>query len=320
MVSDDEITINFTEEQQKELIQKCGFTPKPIVTNCLSLVMLSLAASARKSEVLPLVNHISTCNQILDRQEKETSGESLYTITLELSKEQREIIGSIVKKDWQKIIITPDDYIVNFKEDWSSETSILKVGKHFVIVSEEIAYTPLPDEIVITLPKSTNTNNSTFGTGHHPTTQMMLYLLKKYMKTGCSVLDVGTGSGILAIAAAKLGTDRILAIDVDSTAIETAKKMAELNNVRDKIQFGVGTIDLVTDTFDLIVANLFPNIIISIANLLPQRINENGLLIVSGLVSVRIPEVTHILEEAGFECLKSKTINYWGGIVFQKKS
>lgn len=315
----DEITIEFSEEQKTEIISKCGFVPKPIVTNSLSLIMLSLAATAKSSDVLPLVNRISTSHKILESHENNLSNQVPYTLTLELSDEQREIIREVVNKDWHRVVITPDDYDINFKEIWENEVFIQHIGKSFVIISDGVKYSPSIDEIIIKLP-IVNENNNTFGTGSHPTTQIILSLLEKYLKPNAKVLDIGTGSGLLAVGAAKLGAEKIFAIDIDSNAVETAKITAKLNNVYDKIEIKTGSIDVIEETYDLVTANLFAKIIISIADSLADKIAPSGILLVSGVVSARMPEIIRVMQETGFVYLESITIDIWNGIAFQRKN
>lgn len=318
MAANGEITIEFSEEQKTEISRKCGLVINPIVTDGLSLTMLSLAATAKNSDILPLVSRISICHQILEARKNNETDFQPFTLTLELSTEQREIIKNIVNKDWQRIVINPDDYEVNFKQVWKNQPPIQHIGQSFVIVSEKIVYTALPNQTVIKLP-DVDDNNTTFGIGNHPTTQTVLLLLEKFIKPNANVLDIGTGSGILAVAAAKLGAEKVFAIDIDSNAVETAKMTVKLNNVSDKIRVKKGDIDIIEDIYDLVTANLFPKIIISLAESLAPSVSPNGVVLVSGLVSERIPEIVNVMQKAGFEHLESVTIDLWGGIAFRKK-
>lgn len=312
-----EITIEFSEKQQTEIMQKCGFVPKPIVTNELSLTMLSLAATAKNSEFLPLVNRVSVCNQIIDDSQMKDSIPSNFIVNLELTDEQRSIIKSIVNKDWQMVAIVPDDYDINFKEIWNTHSTAQKIGKTFLIVREKEKYKALQNHIVIKLPPVEN-NNTTFGTGNHPTTQIVLTLLEKYIKPNAKVLDIGTGSGILSAAAAKLGAEKIIAADINPIAVETAKATAKLNNIIEKTEFRVGGIEVIDDTYELVLANLFPKIIISIANELANKVAPDGMILLSGLVSARIPDIVRVMEKAGLAYVESITIDFWGGIALKK--
>ncbi len=318
--SENEIIIEFSENQQEVIRQQCGFIPKPLVTDSLNLVMLSIATSAIKSDVLPLVSSISTCNQILECIEKNLPIQQPFTVKLELTAEQREIIRNTVNKEWHHILIAPDDFEIDFTQAWETEPTIQHLGQSFVIVSEVAEYSSPADEIVIKLPIVNENSNTTFGTGSHPTTQAVLFLMEKYVKNGIKVLDIGTGSGILAVAATKLGAGKVLAIDINLTAVETAKKTVKLNNVSDKIQVKTRSIDIIEDRYDLVTANLFPKIIISLAKSLANAVAPNGVLLLSGLVSVRIPEIIQIMKEVGLEHLESITIDFWGGIAFLKKN
>lgn len=317
MNPDTEITIEFSEVQKNEIMQKCGFVPKPIVTNGLSLTMLSLAATAQNSDFLPLVNRVSICNKIIESH-KNDSIPQIYTVSLELTEKQRTAIKNVVNKDWQRIVFVPDDYEINFKEIWNNEYSTQQIGETFYIVSENEENKPLKDQIVIKLP-SVDKNNTTFGTGNHPTTQIILKLLEKYIAPDSRVLDIGTGSGILTVAAIKLGAKDVFATDINSLAIETAKITAKLNGVIDKTEFKVGNIDVIENNYDLVLANLFPKIIVSIAKELAEKVAPGGVILLSGLVSERIPDIVRVMENAGFEFLESINIDFWGGIALKKR-
>jgi ribosomal protein L11 methyltransferase len=140
-----------------------------------------------------------------------------------------------------------------------------------------------------------------FGTGSHPTTRMCLRQIEaaieeKLMRPGLmfnppSVFDVGTGSGILAIAAAKLGAGKIVAADTDERAITAAEENLKLNNLEDDVVLVSGSGDSVTDTYDIVVANIFAEELISIRQILVDRLAPDGTLILSGIPKTSGAEV-----------------------------
>lgn len=314
--SDDKVTLEFTPHQQQELTQKCGFNSQPVVTDALSLVMLSMAATAAKSDVLPLVGQLSTAKLFL---EKATSHGQHYFITLDLTTEQREIIKTIVKKDWLQVALYPDENNVAYKEEWLDNASTQRGGKSFIILAQNSDYSPSATDLVIKLPLDDDeTRTSTFGKGRHPTTQIMLYLMEKYLKAGANVLDVGTGSGILAIAAMRLGAAKVLAIDVDSNAVNTTKKSVKLNNFDDKVRVNLGSLEVADDIYDVVLANLFPKIIIPLAGDMFNKVASGGTLFVSGVVNARVAGIISVLEAVGFEHKKTIGVDIWSGLVFAK--
>jgi len=319
MKTSDEFNLILTSQQKREIYQKCGLVFKRITTSVLSLVKLSLAACAFKSEVLPLVKNISIVKLILDRESM--SAEQPFVITLELTSEQRELIKNTVNKDWLRVMFCPDEHDnIAYIEQWESDVSAKRVGDSFVILPQDFDYSPSPADKLIRLPHGDDKTKNTFGKGYHPTTQNMLCLMEKHLKAGGSVLDVGTGSGVLAVAAARLGAKSVLAIDVDANAVYSAQKSAELNGLEDVITTKIGTFDSVDGIYDAILANLFPKVIISLAQEFSGKLIPGGLLLISGVVSARALAIVPMLERAGFEHHESVSLQDWEGLVFYKKS
>lgn len=180
------------------------------------------------------------------------------------------------------------DWLGEWKKSWQP----VRVGRRFIIAPpwSEVAQTP--DDIVIRIEPG-----MAFGTGTHETTRLCLAASEKYFAGG-SFLDVGTGTGILAIAAAKLfPAARIEACDTDAEAVEIARENARLNNVAERINFRVGTIEETTASADLTCANLTADVIVP---LLPALINVTcGRLILSGILDSQVELVRSRLHELG---------------------
>ena len=156
-----------------------------------------------------------------------------------------------------------------------------------------------------------------FGTGHHATTQMMMKLLEEYLKAGVSVLDAGTGSGILAILAKKLGASNVFAYDTDPEAIDNARHNATLNQVN-RIEFVIGDETIIPPAdYDLILANINRNVLLKIVPKLVASLKKNGLLLLSGLLDV---DKQAILAEMPvvLRLIKEQRQEEWIGLVLQK--
>ena len=175
----------------------------------------------------------------------------------------------------------------NWNEEWEKNLKIIKVTDRIAIKPSSKNYTPNANEIVLTIdPKMS------FGTGEHQTTKLMLKLIEKYVKPRMKVLDVGSGTSVLAIASVKLGADSALAIDNDELCFENGNENIKLNNVEDKVEIRNSEIkDIEEKKFDLILANIQKNIILNIADEIKRRLKKNGFVILSGLLTEDVDDV-----------------------------
>lgn len=213
--------------------------------------------------------------------------------------------------------------VVN-EEDWANAWKdyyhVTHIGQRLVIRPSWREYTPKNSEVVVTLDPG-----MAFGTGVHPTTRMCLELVEQHTKEGMRVLDVGTGSGILALAAAKLGAASVYAIDNSSVAVESTIENVKMNNLEDKIQTVLGVLDEEEATrtagqYNLVLANIIAHIIGSIAPQLAQVLDPNGLLVVSGIIEARRPDAEGPLLEAGLELVREIKIDDWLALVLRKRA
>ena len=158
-----------------------------------------------------------------------------------------------------------------------------------------------------------------FGTGGHETTSLCLEVLDERVKGGERVLDIGTGSGILAIAALKLGAAVAEGVDIDPVAVRTAGENAALNGVADKLTVLVGDLsDKASGKYDIITANIVANAIMSLAPAVPGLMADDAVFIASGIIDSRKDEVIAALEAAGLAVLEVKEKRGWECIVCKK--
>ena len=151
-----------------------------------------------------------------------------------------------------------------------------------------------------------------FGTGTHETTALCLTVLDELVKGGERVLDIGTGSGILAIAALLLGAKTAEGVDIDPMCVRTAGENAELNGVQDRFRVLVGDLsDKASGKYDLITANIVANAILHLAPAVPALLAENGTFIASGIIDTRRDEVADGLRAAGLEVVEIREENGW---------
>lgn len=198
--------------------------------------------------------------------------------------------------------------------EWKKFFKPLEVGEKFVIVPSWEEYKADKDKIILEIDPG-----MAFGTGSHETTAICLKLLEEVDIKDKIVADVGTGSGILAIACSKIGAKHVLALDIDPLSIKTAKENVVVNDCVDKIE--VMESDLLStskDNFDLIIANILPDVII---NLIPdayEKLNEKGLILVSGIILEKKDLIIKELKQHGFSIVKDLDMGEWTGIIGRK--
>ena len=154
-----------------------------------------------------------------------------------------------------------------------------------------------------------------FGTGHHETTRTCLQALEREVKPGSRVLDVGTGSGILAIVAARLGAREVVAVDTDDQAIENARENAVLNDVGDRVQVRSGTVAPADGLFDVVVANVTSGVLGPMVPELRGRLVEGGRLILAGILTREADAFTCLVENEGLAVRERTREGEWTTIV-----
>lgn len=162
-------------------------------------------------------------------------------------------------------------------------------------------------------------SNMAFGTGEHETTSMVLSLMQDYVKNAETVIDVGTGSGILGIAAAKLGAKKVFMTDIDYVAVKSAAHNCEINGVSDKCEVCLNNLlDDKNVVGDLVLANITADVLLILAEELPQRVKGGGTLIMSGIIKSRVDEVVKKYTSIGFTLEKRRDEGEWIALVMKK--
>ena len=184
----------------------------------------------------------------------------------------------------------------DWSENWKKYYKPFRIGSHLVVKPTWEPYQAQQEDLVIELDPG-----MAFGTGTHETTNMCMQLLEKHLQDGMRVMDVGTGSGILAIAAARLGAKQVLAIDIDPSAVKVANENVALNGVQDQVRVVVG--DLCKSEAmpcDLAVANIVADAICMLAGPLTRHLEKDRLLICSGIIREREQDVMNAALQAGY--------------------
>ncbi len=199
---------------------------------------------------------------------------------------------------------------------WKKYFKPFRVSERLVIKPTWEPYTPEENDLIIEIDPG-----MAFGSGTHETTGMCLSLLESVIRGGEEIIDVGTGSGILAIGAALLGAGHVLAVDIDPDAVKVAQDNVLHNHVENAVSVRQGNLlDRVSDVCDICVANIISDVIISFAAPLMKHIRPDGLFICSGIVTLRSEEVARALETAGYTILKKITRGEWTAFLSRRNS
>ena len=207
------------------------------------------------------------------------------------------------------------------EEEWSTAWKKyyhpIKVGEKLVIVPMWEKYDPAPGEIIVRMDPG-----MAFGTGTHETTRLVCGLIEKYLVPGQRMLDVGTGSGILAICASKLGAKECFAYDIDPVAVRVARENVKDNDL-DNITCGVSDlladVDLSGGQFDFAVANIVADIIVRMSDDIGKYIKDGAYLICSGIIERYEPDVRAAMERNGFDVVETAKESDWVAMVCQKR-
>ena len=206
----------------------------------------------------------------------------------------------------------------DWESAWKSYFSLLKIGSGLVIKPSWITYEAGPGELVIELDPG-----MAFGTGYHPTTRMCLEALERRVRPGMNVLDLGTGSGILTIAAAKLGAASLLALDVDPTAVKAARKNFKSVGPLGKVRLARGTLPhrlTPHGSFDLATANITSKVLCDKAPQLHDVLVPGGVLIASGIIEGQKQELEETLLHSGFSLLETYQTDDWVALLLSKEA
>ena len=206
---------------------------------------------------------------------------------------------------------------LDWENEWKHYFHPFRASEKFTIVPSWETYQQEDDsELCIELDPG-----MAFGTGDHPTTSMCLKAIEAYVKSSDSVIDVGTGSGILSIAAHLLGVKRIKALDVDEMAVRVAKENFQKNNCEYAIEAVPGNLlKEETEKFDVVIANILAHIIEEMIDDAYNTLNKDGYFITSGIIEEKHEAIVEHMKRSGFEIVSINHDNIWVFIVGQKVS
>ncbi len=205
----------------------------------------------------------------------------------------------------------------DWADAWKTYFNVTRITDRIVIKPDWKEYTHKPDDIVIHLDPG-----MAFGTGTHPTTSMCIRLIEQFLVPGSQFLDVGTGSGILMIAAAKLGAKQMTGIDTDEVAVGVSRENLEKNKVDPLLYTLVcTTLDQTPTTpYELVAANIIAQVIVDVMPDLEKRLALNGVAILSGIIRERKPDVLAALEKSSLGIIHEINEGEWVALAVKRNA
>ncbi len=202
----------------------------------------------------------------------------------------------------------------DWNENWKKYFHPIEIGDKLAVVPSWEKYDNKDNRVCLSIDPG-----AAFGTGTHATTSLCLGVLDGCVKEGDYVLDIGCGSGILAIASVLLGAESALGVDIDAQSVKTAKENAQINGLSHKTEFIVGDLaDKVTGKYSIVCANIVADVIIKLLPDVSQFMTEDGILIISGIIDVRKDDVLAAVEKYGFNIKEEHYKENWCAFVLSK--
>jgi ribosomal protein L11 methyltransferase len=205
-------------------------------------------------------------------------------------------------------------YASDWENEWKKYFKPFRLGNRIVIKPSWETFETKEDDLVIEIDPG-----NAFGSGTHETTSMCIEMIEKYMRPSDTVIDVGCGSGILAIAAGKLGAKEIIAVDIDENAVNTARENLRLNGLSERSDVRHGDlIKVVPEKAELVVANIIADIIVRLSDDVESIMKPDALFVSSGLILDKVDWVIEELKKRQFEIVEVMKKGEWAVVVSRK--
>lgn len=202
-----------------------------------------------------------------------------------------------------------------WNENWKKYFKAFEIGEKLAVCPSWENYNNKDNRMVISLDPG-----AAFGTGTHATTSLCMEILENEVTSEKTILDIGTGSGILAIAGLLLGAENAIGVDIDAQSVKTAKENAERNGVSGKSAFIVGDLaDKISGKYDIVCANIVADVVIRLFDSVKEFMKENGIFIISGIIDLRAKEVEREAAKHGFKIVSSLTREEWHAYILKSE-
>ncbi len=315
----EDVTFRFTPEQAACWIRVTGISLQQITVTRLFL-KLAAAVALQTQSVALLISDSPAALQAMRTGGLAAVESDYFLFSMELDSAQQQLLREITGRNFERVAMIPDDYKVSYAENWDEIPLPIDVGQSLTIASSACDLSQLPSQRKLILLAAHDFGG--FGTGTHPTTRMCLELIEETLRAGQRVLEIGTGSGILAIACARLAATSVAASDVDPAAVLAARENVKINGLQSIVRVSAGTFGDQsapdeTQSYDLIVGNLFPAVLKPLFPELRRRLKPAGHLIISGIVSERERDVARAWQQAGFGLKQRREREDWLALVLE---
>lgn len=263
------------------------------------------------------IAHINLIDEQLINKNRETAIIHIYISecdnaaeSLEFLKER--LLAAGIEHKAEAVGVDDSDW----NENWKKYFHPFTVGKKLAVVPSWEDYQNTENRVILNIDPG-----AAFGTGTHATTSLCLTMLEKFVKSDDKILDIGCGSGILAIASVLLGGKEALGVDIDAQSVKTATENAQINNITDKTDFVVGDLaDKVTQKYNIVCANIVADVVIRLLENVAQYMCDDAVLLVSGIIDERERDVLCAAEKFGFEIYEKQYKDNWCAFALKVKN
>lgn len=309
-------------QKQREVYDKMKWIQikvhcRPAELDSICAVMSVLDAQLQIEDASDVVEANPVYGELIDETLLARRDEASVSIYCE-NAEEAEKGRAFLEKRFAEDGLHPEIALISLDEqdwenNWKQYYHPVDIGERVVIVPEWEEYDNPDGKVIVWMDPG-----MAFGSGTHETTRLCAAMLERYMPAGSTVLDVGTGSGILAITASKLGAAHVDAYDIDPMAVKVARENMEKNGCRNITCDVSDLLSAVRGVYDFVVANITADIIERMAPSLGPYVKRGGLAALSGIIDSRAEDVREAMTRFGFELLAQSRENDWVGMLFKK--
>lgn len=262
------------------------------------------------------IAHVDLIEQELLDRDRSSVVIHLYISEEDNATERAEYIKELLtasKIPFEMVSDTVNDS--TWADGWKKFFKCTEIGNKLVIRPSWEEYDNVDGRKVLSIDPG-----AAFGTGTHATTSLCLQILEEHIKEDSTVLDIGCGSGILAIAGVLLGAKSAVGVDIDAQSVKVAKDNAVINDVASKTEFLVGNLaDKITDKYSVVCANIVADVILMLLENVEDFMREDGILITSGIINIRKDDIIDGFNKFGFEILEEHNKDNWYAFVCRKE-